>query len=148
MIPLLPEESVLSQPTAEQRVAAFFAARGAGILDMALSEISAACGVSDATVVRHCRHAGYKGLKDFKIAMAHAAEPLPAVLPVTGDEPLPELQAVSSGLPSAVLTADAGKLLRRSLWPWAYACFPAAYCSWSAGRQKENSAAGTRSWSA
>ena len=92
MIPLLPEESVLSKPTAEQRVAAFFAARGAGILDMALSEISAACGVSDATVVRHCRHAGYKGLKDFKIAMAHDAEPLPAVPPVTGDEPLPELQ--------------------------------------------------------
>ena len=59
---------------------------------MPLSEISAVCGVSDATVVRHCRRAGYKGLKDFKIALAHAIKDSPNLGPLTGDEPLPLLR--------------------------------------------------------
>lgn len=77
--------------SAEQRVAAFIAAHGREILDMPLSSISSACGVSDATVVRYCLHAGYKGLKDFKIALAKTADNLGAPA-LRGDEPLPELQ--------------------------------------------------------
>lgn len=72
-------------------MAAFFQACGPELLRMPLSEISAACGVSDATVVRHCRRAGYKGLKDFKIALAHAAKDAPDLGPLTGNEPLPLL---------------------------------------------------------
>ena len=101
-------------PTAEQRVAAFMAAHGREILDMPLSRISDACGVSDATVVRYCVHAGYKGLKDFKIAMARsgAEDTSPAAL--RGDESLPELkQRLLSGCMEALrmtgmqLSADA-----------------------------------------
>ncbi|MBQ9299556.1 MAG: MurR/RpiR family transcriptional regulator [Clostridia bacterium] len=79
-------------PTAEQRVAIFMADHGRDILDMPLSQISAACGVSDATVVRYCLHAGYKGLKDFKIAMARASGDGGNTHILRGDEPLPELQ--------------------------------------------------------
>ena len=79
-------------PGAEQRVAAFFAARGAGILQMPLSEIASACGVSDAAVVRHCRREGYRGLKDYKIAKANERQADLSAPPVRGDEPLPELK--------------------------------------------------------
>ena len=64
---------------AEQQVAAYFAAQGSGILQLSLSEIALNCGVSEPTVVRWCRHAGYTGLKDYKIALAlqaPAAEPI------------------------------------------------------------------------
>ena len=77
--------------TAEQRVAAFMVAHEKDILDMPLAQISAACGVSDATVVRYCLHAGYKGLKDFKIAIARTSAESGAPI-LQGDEPLPELQ--------------------------------------------------------
>ena len=79
-------------PGAEQRVAAFFAARGAGILQMPLSEIASACGVSDAAVVRHCRREGYRGLKDYKIAKANEQQADLSAPPVRGDESLPELK--------------------------------------------------------
>ena len=78
--------------TAEQRVGAFVAAQGKAILGMPLSDIASACGVSDATVVRYCRHEGYKGLKDFKIAMAHSFHEEDALSPIIGTEPLPELK--------------------------------------------------------
>ncbi|MBQ9195610.1 MAG: MurR/RpiR family transcriptional regulator [Clostridia bacterium] len=77
---------------AEQRVADFMAAHGRDILDMPLSRISAACGVSDATVVRYCLHAGYKGLKDFKISMSRIWSEADGAPTVRGDEQLPELQ--------------------------------------------------------
>ena len=77
---------------AEQRVAAFFAAQGTGILQMPLSGIASACGVSNAAVVRHCRREGYKGLKDYKIAMAHASRLPPSAPPISGEERLPELK--------------------------------------------------------
>ena len=85
-------EPIETALTAEQRVAAFVADRGREILDMPLSRISAACGVSDATVVRYCLHAGYKGLKDFKIAMARSAAEGGGAPALRGDEPLPELK--------------------------------------------------------
>ena len=94
--------------SAEQRVAAFIAANQNRILQMQLSEISDACHVSDATVVRFCRHAGYKGLKDYKIAMAHAPETASPALPVTGGEPLPELMRglISGCMQALKMTGD------------------------------------------
>ena len=74
---------------AEQQVAAYFAAQGAGILNLSLSEIAADCGVSEPTVVRYCRRAGYAGLKDYKIALARQT---PAIEPITGEERLAEVK--------------------------------------------------------
>lgn len=59
-----------NKSAAEKRVAEYLRAHGKEVISMPLSEISHACNVSDATVVRFCRHLGYKGLKDFKIAIA------------------------------------------------------------------------------
>ena len=99
--------NVDSARIAEQRVAAFMAERGRDILNLKLSEISAACQVSDATVVRYCNHIGYKGLKDFKIAIAHSAGQAEGVLPIHGEETLPELKKkIFSGCVDAIQRTD------------------------------------------
>ena len=63
---------------AEDRVEKLFAQAGRGILHWDLKTIAEKCGVSRATVVRWCAHAGFSGLKDYKIALAaRAQEPSP-----------------------------------------------------------------------
>ena len=79
---------------AEKRVAAYVRAHGREIISIPLSEISRACNVSDATVVRFCRHLGYKGLKDFKIALASEQNVAQqsADLPIDWNDTLPQLK--------------------------------------------------------
>ena len=79
---------------AEKRVAAYVRAHGREIISIPLSEISHACNVSDATVVRFCRHLGYKGLKDFKIALASEQNVAQqsADLPIDWNDTLPLLK--------------------------------------------------------
>lgn len=77
---------------AEQRVAAYIAGQGKNVLTMPLSDIARACGVSDATVVRFCQHEGFRGLKDYKIALANASGVSAGDPAVTGAEPIPELK--------------------------------------------------------
>ena len=63
---------------AEDRVEKLFAQAGRDILHWDLKTIAEKCGVSRATVVRWCAHAGFSGLKDYKIALAaRAREPSP-----------------------------------------------------------------------
>ena len=84
--------SVRERPAAaEERVAAYMRESGARIIDMPLSDIARACEVSAATVVRFCRHEGYKGLKDYKIALSRRAE-RPEISPLTGGESLDEIR--------------------------------------------------------
>lgn len=55
---------------AELRVVDYVKQNGSDILNRSISEVAAAAGVSDSTVVRVCRRLGYSGLKEFKIALA------------------------------------------------------------------------------
>ena len=59
---------------AELKVADYVRRTGLQLIDMPLHEIAQKCGVSDATVVRFCRREGYKGLKDYKIALSRQME--------------------------------------------------------------------------
>lgn len=54
----------------EQRVADFLKMNTSRILDISIAEIADEANVSESTVVRFCRHLGYKGLKEFKIYFA------------------------------------------------------------------------------
>jgi DNA-binding MurR/RpiR family transcriptional regulator len=54
----------------EQRVADFLKMNTSRILDISIAEIADEAKVSESTVVRFCRHLGYKGLKEFKIYFA------------------------------------------------------------------------------
>ena len=78
-------------PVAEQRVAAFAQAAGARLIDMPLHDIARQCGVSDATVVRFCRREGFRGLKDYKIALSRRTERT-AARPLTGSESMSEIR--------------------------------------------------------
>lgn len=59
-----------SMGSAERRVAEYFRAQRFEVLEKSIAVIAKEAGASEATVVRFCRDAGYKGLKDFKIALA------------------------------------------------------------------------------
>ncbi len=76
---------------AELRVAEFVRRAGDGLIGMPLRDIAQRCGVSDATVVRYCRHEGYRGLKEYKIALSRRAE-LKSEPPLRGDETLCEIR--------------------------------------------------------
>lgn len=76
---------------AEQRVTDYMLSMGQAILSMSVSDIAAACAVSEATVVRFCRRAGCTGLKDYKISLANRADRAHAT-PITGGETVPELK--------------------------------------------------------
>ena len=96
-------------PVAELKVAEFVRQTGAGVIDMPLHDIAVASGVSDATVVRYCRREGYRGLKDYKIALSRRTEPR-ATPPLTGLEPLSEIrQRLISGCAQALY--DTGERL-------------------------------------
>lgn len=90
---------------AEQRVADYMDAKGQDVLSMSVADIASSCGVSEATVVRHCRRAGHTGLKEYKIALAnhggHAK-----VSPITGNESVSELkQKIFSGCAETLHTS-------------------------------------------
>lgn len=53
-----------------QLVGAYLVASPEAFIREPLQEISRAAGVSEPTVLRFCRHFGYKGLPDFRIALA------------------------------------------------------------------------------
>ena len=74
---------------AEKQVAAYFAEQGDRILHHSLSEIAINCGVSEPTVVRFCRHAGYAGLKEYKIALAHKT---PTSQPISAEDTLADVK--------------------------------------------------------
>ena len=76
---------------AELKVAAFVREAGPNLIDMQLRDIARACDVSDATVVRYCRREGFRGLKDFKIALSRRTE-RPKNPPLTGGEPMAEIR--------------------------------------------------------
>lgn len=55
---------------AEQRVADYILNKGEEVLQLTVTELAEKVGVCDATVIRFCRSAGYKGYQDFKINLA------------------------------------------------------------------------------
>lgn len=55
---------------AERKVAAYFQEKAFDLLVQPISQIAQSLQVSEATVVRFCRHVGFSGLKEFKIALA------------------------------------------------------------------------------
>lgn len=67
-------ESILAiYPTlfdAEKRVANYVLENEAQVVDMTVSELAAACGTSDATVVRFCKKCGCNGFHHLKLNMA------------------------------------------------------------------------------
>ncbi|MBA3231258.1 MAG: MurR/RpiR family transcriptional regulator [Acidobacteria bacterium] len=55
---------------AEATVAEFVLARPERVLQMSVSEVARDSGVGEATVIRFCRAAGYKGYQEFKLRLA------------------------------------------------------------------------------
>lgn len=51
----------------EKNIASFFLSNEERLLDYSVPEIAEACNVSQATIVRFCKHLGFSGVKDFKI---------------------------------------------------------------------------------
>ena len=49
----------------EKKIAEYLFEAGEGILNDTITEFAEKAGVSDATVVRFCKHIGYKGYQDF-----------------------------------------------------------------------------------
>lgn len=56
--------------TAERRVAEYILANTREVLHMPITELAERSSCAEATVVRTCRHLGYKGYQDLKIALA------------------------------------------------------------------------------
>ena len=54
----------------EKRVADYVLQNEAKVVDMTVSDLAAACGTSDATVVRFCKKCGCNGFHHLKINMA------------------------------------------------------------------------------
>ncbi len=55
---------------AEQRVAVAFERDAAALVHLPLTSLAARIGVSEATIIRCCQSIGYRGLRDFKLALA------------------------------------------------------------------------------
>jgi DNA-binding MurR/RpiR family transcriptional regulator len=62
---------------AERRVAALVLADPRAALVWSVETLAARCGASTATVVRFCRTLGYRGLRDFRLALAAEAKGSP-----------------------------------------------------------------------
>lgn len=54
----------------ERRVADYLLKKSKDMISMTITEFSEACGASEATIVRFCRHIGYAGFQDLKLAIA------------------------------------------------------------------------------
>ncbi|MDD3212236.1 MAG: MurR/RpiR family transcriptional regulator, partial [Eubacteriales bacterium] len=54
----------------ESRVAQFLKQNASEILSMSIREVAEACGTSSPTIVRLCKHLGYKGYKEFCMALS------------------------------------------------------------------------------
>ena len=54
----------------EQKIVDFIKQNGDSFLSETITEFSEQAGVSDATMVRFCKHLGYKGYQDFKVSCA------------------------------------------------------------------------------
>lgn len=63
---------------AEKRVADYVMQNEAKVVDMTVSEVAAACGTSDATIVRFCKKCGCNGFHHLKINMAKEMAAAPA----------------------------------------------------------------------
>ena len=59
----------------EKKIAEYLEKIQEGFLTDTITEFAEKAGVSDATVVRFCRHIGYKGYQDFKMHMAQDLVP-------------------------------------------------------------------------
>jgi len=57
--------------SAEKKVAEYILANVEEILHMSVNELSQFCNVSEATIIRMCKHLGYKGFYQLKIMLAH-----------------------------------------------------------------------------
>lgn len=61
---------LLTTSTAFKRVSTYLLSSPANFMHGSIQEISHAADVSEPTVLRFCRHYGYKGMPDFRIALA------------------------------------------------------------------------------
>ena len=59
----------------EQKIVDFIKQNGDSFLNETITEFSEKAGVSDATMVRFCKHLGYKGYQDFKVNCARQMLP-------------------------------------------------------------------------
>ena len=59
----------------EKKIVEFIKANGDSFLNDTITEFSEKAGVSDATMVRFCKHLGYKGYQDFKVHSARMMLP-------------------------------------------------------------------------
>ncbi len=59
----------------EKKIVDFMKSNGASFLSDTITEFSEKAGVSDATMVRFCKHLGYKGYQDFKVHTAREMLP-------------------------------------------------------------------------
>lgn len=60
-------------PPAQQRAVSYLLANTQDVSGLTISQMAAAAGVSDATLVRLCKLLGYKGFKEFSVALSIAA---------------------------------------------------------------------------
>lgn len=56
--------------TAERKVASYVLAHPTEVVDINVAQLARKGGVSDATVIRMCRHLGYKGYYQFRLSLA------------------------------------------------------------------------------
>lgn len=59
----------------ERRVADYLLDHAEEVIALSITEVAEACGASESTIVRFCRHIGYKGFQDIKIAIAQSKVP-------------------------------------------------------------------------
>lgn len=79
----------------EKKVADYVLAVQDRIAHMSISQLAQACSVADATISRFCRHLGYRGYQDFKMAIvnasAHRLEDNPLSGEITPEDSLDEI---------------------------------------------------------
>ncbi|MFZ5452695.1 MAG: MurR/RpiR family transcriptional regulator [Thermodesulfobacteriota bacterium] len=76
-----------SLKTALQKVADVILRQPEMAIYASVNEVAAACGVSEATVMRFCRILGFRGFQDFKISLARELVPRPHEEVTDDDDP-------------------------------------------------------------
>jgi len=74
-----------SLTASEKKLADYILSARDSISRMSISELSAACGVADATVTRFCRRLGCKGFPDFKLSLVNSIAFRPDDNPLSGE---------------------------------------------------------------